>query len=332
MAEKLLVSDLSEGQILARILPILPQGRYAILGSGDDCAVVQAPGGKFAVTTDVLVEDVHFRRDWSSPDEIGMRAAVQNLSDVNAMGGQTTALVVSLVFPPDLEVQWLERFAGGLAAVVGPSGAGVVGGDLSRGEKLVISVAAHGRLSNSPVTRSGARPGDTLAVVGNLGYSAAGMAALSSGAVAGSLHGADVPVPYRRAVALYRCPEPPLEAGPLAASRGATAMLDISDGLVEDGIRMAEASDVTLDFTRNALGPRVEELSDIGHELGVDPLEWVLYGGEDHGLLVAFPPYVLVTTPFTAVGTVGERKFGRSERVTLDRVPLEQRGFDHFRP
>ncbi|WRS29479.1 thiamine-phosphate kinase [Actinomycetaceae bacterium MB13-C1-2] len=331
MAQRLLVSDLSEGQILSRILPILPQGKYAILGSGDDCAVVQSPGGRFAVTTDVLVENVHFRRDWSNPDEIGMRAAVQNLSDVNAMGAHTTALVVSLVLPPDLEIDWLERFAGGLAAVVAPTGAGIVGGDLSRGEGLVISVTAHGKLSNSPITRSGARPGDTLAVVGNLGYSAAGLAALSSGAVSGSLHGADVPVPYRRAVALYRCPEAPLEAGPLAASRGATAMLDISDGLVEDGIRMAEASDVTLDLTRNALASRVEELSEVGNELGVDPLEWVLYGGEDHGLLVAFPPYVLVTAPFTAIGTIGERKFARSELVTLDRVPLEQRGFDHFR-
>lgn len=332
MLEKLLVRDLSEEQILARIRPILPRGRYTTLGSGDDCALVEAPGAKFLVTTDVLVEDVHFRLEWSNPEEVGMRAGVQNLSDINAMGGRATALVVSLVLPPDLEVEWLERFVGGIAAVVAPTGAGVVGGDLSRGEKLVISVTAHGRLSEAPVTRSGANSGDTLAVVGNLGYSAAGLAALSSGAVSGSLHGADVPIPYRRPVALYRCPEPPLEAGPLAASRGATAMLDISDGLVEDAARLSIASDVTLDFTRNALGGPVEELSDVGQRLGVDPLEWVLYGGEDHGLLVTFPPYVLVTAPFFAVGTVGESKFGPSDRVTLDRNPLPQRGFDHFRP
>ncbi len=331
MSKQLLVGDLSEGQILARIRPLLPEGRYTVLGSGDDCAVVSAPGGQFVVTTDLLVQDVHFRLEWSSGAEVGMRAAMQNLSDINAMGAYPTALVVSMVLPPALDMEWVEQFAGGLGAAVAPTGAGVVGGDLSSGDKLVISVTAHGGLANKPVTRAGAKPGDTLAVAGNLGYSAAGLAALSSGAVSGSLHGADVPIPFRKPIALFRCPEPPLEAGTLAASLGASAMMDISDGLVEDAIRMAESSAVTLDFTRNALRPSAEELSDAGRELGVDPMEWVLFGGEDHGLLIAFPPYVLVTAPFVAVGTVGESKFARGSLVTVDREPLDRRGFDHFR-
>lgn len=325
------VDQLSEGQILKRISSLLPEGRYTVLGSGDDCAVVSAPGGQFVVTTDVLVQDVHFKLDWSTADEIGMRAAVQNLSDVNAMGAYPTSLVVSMVIPADTDIEWLEGFCGGLAAVVEPTGAGVVGGDLSRGDKLVISVTAHGRLSDRPVTRSGARPGDTLAVAGNLGYSAAGLAALSSGAVSGALQGAEVPNPFRKPVALFRCPQAPLDAGPLASSLGATAMMDISDGLVEDGTRLARASGVSLDLTRNALEPRIAELGDASRALGVDPLEWVLYGGEDHGLLVTFPPYLLVSPPFTAIGTVGDSQFSGHSLVTLDRVPLAQKGFDHFR-
>lgn len=327
------VSQLSEQQILARILPILPPGPYTSLGVGDDCAVVNAPDRRFVVTTDVLVEGVHFRLDWSTGAEVGARAAAQNLADVAAMGAQPTSLVISLVLPPDLEMSWVEDFAGGLGAEVFRAGAGVVGGDLSRGPTLVVSVAAHGRLGGEPITRSGARPGDTLAVVGTLGQSAAGLTALEMGAVSPALHGAAVPTPFTQPVQLYRSPQPPLEAGPLAAQRGATAMMDISDGLVRDAGRMAEASDVAIDITRYGLHEDRAALKKVGKALGVDPLEWILYGGEDHSLLVAFPPYVLTTAPFRAIGTVG--KYGESRgsrqkaRVTLDGQPLAN-GFDHF--
>lgn len=331
----MLVREMSEGQILARILPLLPQGQFTSLGSGDDAAVVSAPGGRFVVTTDVLVEDVHFRRGWSNGFEIGARAAAQNLADVAAMGARPTALVVSIVLPGDLELEWLEQFASGLAAAVFRTGAGVVGGDLSRGESLVISVTAHGRLAGAPVTRSGARPGDTVAVAGNLGQSAAGLAALSSGEVAPVLHGVEVPSPFTRPVALYRSPEPPLEAGPVAAARGATAMMDISDGLVVDARRMAEASGAAIEFVRFGLSEAAEELSEAGAALGVDPYEWVLFGGEDHGILATFPPHVLVTTPFRAVGSVGaygeSRSAAERHRVTLDGRPVTEPGWDHFK-
>ena len=122
------VSELSEKQLIARILPYLPQGPLTLLGSGDDCAVVSAPDAKFVVTTDVLVEGQHFRRDWSTGFEVGARAAAQNLADVAAMGAKATSLVVSMVLPADLEVEWLEDFAGGLGAEVFRAGAGVVGG------------------------------------------------------------------------------------------------------------------------------------------------------------------------------------------------------------
>ncbi len=328
------VDQLSEAEILERIVPILPSGNFTTLGSGDDAAIVQAPGGQFVVTTDVLVEDVHFRREWSSGFEVGERAVAQNLSDVNAMGATVTAIVVAMVVPGDLEVSWLEDFASGLAAGLYPSGAGVVGGDLSIGEKLVISITAHGTLAARPLRRDGARPGDTVAIAGNLGQSAAGLAALSTGAVSGALRGVDVPYPFTRPVELYRIPEPPLEAGPLAAARGATAMMDLSDGLVRDAGRMAKASGVTIDLSRYGLQEKAEELSAAAQALGVDPYDLLLFGGEDHGLLVTFPPYVLVTAPFFPVGTVSERTPGLPQReralVTLDGRPVEGKGFDHF--
>lgn len=294
--------------------------------------MVSAPDGRFVVTTDVLVEGQHFRTDWSTGAEVGARAAAQNLADVAAMGAKPTALVVSMVLPPDLDVAWLEDFAGGLGSEVFRAGAGVVGGDLSRGPVLVISVTAHGTTGGKAITRSGAKPGDTLAVVGTLGRSAAGLAALQSGAVSPSLHGAQVPTPFQEPVALYRSPQPPLKAGLVAAQRGASAMMDISDGLVMDAGRMAEASGVALDITRYGLHDDLSALRKAGKALGVDPLEWVLFGGEDHGLLVTFPPYVLTTAPFRAIGTVGEYgalRGGQKARVTLDGQPVVG-GFDHF--
>ena len=327
------VSELSESQLVSRMLPYLPEGPFTQLGSGDDCAVVGAPGSRFVVTTDVLVEGEHFTRDWSTGAEVGARAAAQNLADVAAMGARPTSLVVSMVLPPELEVAWLEDLAGGLGAEAYQAGAGVVGGDLSRGPVLVISVTAHGALAGAPITRSGASSGDTLAIAGTLGRSAAGLSALESGAVAASLHGAQVPTPFQEPVALYRSPRPPLEAGLLAAQRGATAMMDVSDGLVVDATRLAEASNVALDITRYGLHDDLAALEKVGNALGVDPQQWVLHGGEDHSLLVTFPPYVLVTAPFRAIGTVGDFAEGRGgrdrSRVTLDGTPLTG-GFDHF--
>ena len=328
----LTVANMSEGQILSRILKFLPEGEHTTLGPGDDAAIVRAPGAQYVVTTDVLVEGHHFRRDWSTGAEIGARAAAQNLSDVAAMGATPTSLVVSMVLPGDLPISWLEDFAGGLGAEAFAAGAGVVGGDLVLGPALTISVAAHGHLGGRPVLRSGARPGDTVAVAGTLGFSAAGLAALQSGAVSPALRGAEIPAAFRKPVEIYRAPKPPLSAGPKAASLGATAMMDISDGLVKDAGRLAEASGVRVDLGRYHLNERLTALDDAAGKLGVDPLEWVLFGGEDHGLLATFPAYVLVPEPFRAVGTVGsmsEDVESARSRVTLDGVPVAG-GWDHF--
>ena len=234
-----LVAELSEDALLARIFPLLPLGADTHVPPGDDAAVVAAPDGRFVVTTDVLVEDRHFRRAWSSGEDVGRRAAVQNLADVAAMGARPTSLVVALVIPGDLPVSWVEGLARGLAAECAPLGVGVVGGDLSGGPVVVVAVTAHGDLAGlAPVLRSGARPGDVVAHAGVAGWSAAGLALLDAGR------------PELDAVLVdaHRRPVAPLAAGPVAARAGATAMLDVSDGLLRDAGRIARASGVRIDL------------------------------------------------------------------------------------
>jgi len=324
-ATRPLVRDLSEEELLARIFPLLPAAATTLLGPGDDAAVVAAPDARFVVTTDVLVEDRHFRRRWSVGYDVGARAATANLADVAAMGARPTSLVVSLVVPGDLPVAWVTGLARGLADVSGPAGAGVVGGDLSGGDAVVVAVTAHGDLEGrAPVTRSGARPGDVLAYAGHRGLSAAGLALLEAGVADGTTGGG-----LAACVAGYLRPEAPLAAGPEAARRGATAMLDVSDGLLRDAGRLARASGVRVDVATAALAADVERLLPAAAALGRGSdaaLGWVLAGGEDHGLLATFPPDVALPDGFRRVGDVQP-----GAGVTVDGdEPAVAAGWDHF--
>jgi thiamine-monophosphate kinase len=320
----LTVADVSEDDLLARIFPLLPAGADTLLGPGDDAAVVRAPDGRFAVSTDVLVEGRHFRRDWSTGEDVGWRAAVQNLADVAAMGARPTSVVVTLVAPGDLPVSWVTGFARGLAAACGPAGAGVVGGDLSGGDSVVVTVAVHGDLEGrAPVLRSGARVGDVVAHAGVRGRSAAGLALLLAGR-------ADAGPDLVRA---YLRPDTPLAAGPAAAVAGATSMLDVSDGLLRDAGRVARASGVVLDLdpVASALGDDLAVLQRAGALLGVDAHEWVLTGGEDHGLLATFPAGTALPAPFRRIGEV-RADAGAGAPVLVDgRAPsVATTGWDHF--
>ncbi|GEL95113.1 thiamine-phosphate kinase [Cellulomonas composti] len=323
------VGELSEQAVLARVFPLLPTARGTLLGPGDDAAVVAAPDGRFVVTTDVLVEDRHFRRAWSTGEDVGHRAAVQNLADVAAMGARPTSLVVSLVVPDDLPVTWVEGLARGLAAASTPVGAGVVGGDLSGGPLVVVAVTAHGDLEGrAPVTRAGARPGDVVALAGEPGRSAGGLAVLTAGRSSAAL--AEVGPAADEAVARYLRPRSPLAAGPAAALAGASAMLDVSDGLLRDAGRIAAASGVLLDLDEDALAPDVAALAPLAARLGADVRHWVLAGGEDHALLATFPPGTALPAPFRTVGRV-RAVDGAGPRVLVgggeaDVAP----GWDHF--
>ncbi|WP_251151696.1 thiamine-phosphate kinase [Cellulosimicrobium sp. Marseille-Q4280] len=332
----LLVRDVAEEALLARIFPLLPAAPTTIVGPGDDCAVVAAPDGRYVVSTDVLVEDRHFRRRWSSGYDVGWRAAVQNLADIASMGARPAALVVSLVMPGDLPVEWVTGLARGLAAACTPVGAAVVGGDLSGGDQVVVAVTVHGDLEGrAPVLRSGARPGDVVALAGTLGRAAAGLDLLEIGR------------PETPLTDAYLRPDPPLAAGPRAADAGATAMMDVSDGLLRDAGRIARASGVRIDLTGAALDPHraelrlpalvaaAEGLSQQAVAAGVDGWrvvveDWVLAGGEDHALLATFPAGTALPEPFRAIGTV-QGADDEGPRVTIDGAGADRAtGWDHF--
>jgi thiamine-monophosphate kinase len=333
------LADVGESGLLRAIFPLLPTGDHTLVGPGDDTAVVAAPDGRVVATTDVLVEGRDFRREWSTAQDVGAKAAAQNLADVAAMGAEPTALLVGLVAPADLPLAWAVGLSEGLAAGCAGTGAGVVGGDLSSGPLVVVSVTALGDLAGRrPVLRSGARPGDVVALAGTLGRSATGLDLLRSGwpddgplartGLVGS-SGADLTAVASALVQTHRRPEPPYSCGPDAARAGATAMLDVSDGLLRDAGRVAEASGVVLDLSRERLEAFVGPLLPVARALGADPWEWVLSGGEDHGLLAAFPPGA-VPTSFTVIGDVRE---GDRPAVLLDGDrPESALGWDHFRP
>ncbi len=253
------VADIGETAALARIIPRLPPASAAALGPGDDAAVVGAPDGRVVLTTDLMIEGPDFRLAWSSPVELGWKAAATNLADVAAMGAVPTALLVALAVPPETTVDWLEQLADGFAAACGmlAPGCGVVGGDLSKSLVTTIAVTAIGDLQGRrPVLRSGALPGDQIAYAGALGLAGAGLRRLFLADPDATGDGVDA---LRRegVLADQLRPAPPVGAGVLAAVGGAHAMLDVSDGLALDASRIALGSGVVLDLSRAALEPHV---------------------------------------------------------------------------
>jgi thiamine-monophosphate kinase len=307
------VRVVGEFGVIARVLAQAGTARLADVGPGDDAAVLRAPDGRVVATTDVLVEGRHFRRDWSSADDIGHKAAAANLADVAAMGGRATALLVGLACPPDTPTGWLEGVAAGLAEECWPLGAAVIGGDMVSAapdsDSVVLSVTALGDLGGrAPVLRSGARPGDVVALAGRLGWAACGLAVLR--------RGFSSPVAV---VAAHRRPIPPYAAGPAAAEAGATAMCDVSDGLLADTAHIAADSGVVIDLDRAALAKACLEpagpLQQVGTALAIDPMAWVLTGGEDHALVATFPPDVELPEGWSVIGEV--REAGKTPAVLV---------------
>ncbi len=289
------VGEISEAALLARILDVLAGSSQALVGPGDDAAVLAAPGERMVVTTDTLVHGPDFRLAWSTGRELGGKAAAVNLADVAAMGARPTALIVALAVPGRTPVPFVTELAAGLREACDDlaPGCAVEGGDLTISDTLTIAVTALGVLDGrEPVLRSGARAGDVVAVAGELGRAARGLRVLFDRCRTD----AGEPVPVDRAhlnaseiadVAAQLCPRPPIAHGARAAQAGATAMMDVSDGLVLDARRMADASGVTIDIT------------------GVDdPVD--LTGGEDHALLATFPVGA-VPSGFRPIGAVHTR-------------------------
>jgi len=307
------LADLGEFGLVAALAERFTQGENVILGPGDDAAVVAVPDGRVVVSTDVLVDGRHFRRDWADAVDIGRRAAAANLSDINAMGGHATALTVGLAAPSDLPVAWALGLAEGIAAEADLVGASVVGGDLTAADQVVVAVTVMGSVDGEPVRRTGARPGDVVAIAGRQGWAAAGLAVLGRGFRS-----------PRVLVEAYRRPEPPYAAGAQALRAGATSMIDISDGLLADIGHLAAASAVAVDVRAGAF-EIPEPLQAVGAALGADPLRFILGGGDDHALVATFAPGS-VPTGWREIGTVGI-----GSGVTVDGGEYDgPRGHTHF--
>lgn len=315
------VGDLSEGEILRRILERVGPSA-ALVGPGDDAAVIAAADGRVVATVDTLVHGPDFRLAWSSAFDLGFKAAAVNLADVAAMGATPTALLVALAMPESTRLSFVTGLADGLRAAcreLAP-GCAVEGGDLTVSDTLTIAVTALGALAGrDPVLRSGARPGDVVALAGELGRAARGLRVLFEHFT----DAAGLPVPLderaltpdeRADLAAQLRPTPPVALGPAAAAAGATAMMDVSDGLVLDATRLAEASEVTI----------VIETATLGR----DPVS-ALTGGEDHALLATFPGDVALPHGFHRIGSVAAR---RETAVLVDgKPPAGPGGWDPYR-
>lgn len=306
------LGQLGEAAVLARLFPRLPAAAQTLVGPGDDAAVLRAPDGRYVVTTDMMIHGPDFRLAWSTPHDLGWKAAATNLADVAAMGAVPTALVVAVAAPPSTDIAVLEGLADGLrdaCARLAP-GCGVVGGDLSSSATLTIAITAFGDLEGrDAVLRSGARPGDVVAVSGTLDLAARGLELLFERAVddtgvPDADRGRAVRAEFPAEVDAQLAPVPPLADGPAAARAGATAMLDVSDGLAIDGRRLATASGVRLDLDSASV-----------------PLDVVAASGEAHALLATFPPDAVLPGGFRRIGRVL-----LGEGVSVDGEPFAELG------
>lgn len=315
------------------------RGRGLELGIGDDAALVRAPANRdFVLTTDLSIEDVHFRVDLHPPRAVGHRALARSLSDLAAMGAKPRFALLSLALRRGLTRSWITAFYDGLGALAGRCGVTLIGGDTAVVDSAtVIDIIAIGEAGRGgALLRSGARPGDRIYVTGRLGLSELGLELLRGGARpfasasrsrtgAGGRHAA-----LQEALTRHLYPEPRCTAGvALARSRLASAAIDVSDGFAADLARLCQSSGC-------GAVVRAADLP-LPPALGRDPLELGLHGGEDYELIFTVPPSRAARVPRrirVAVHEVGEIEEGR--RLSLmraggTRAALDTRGYDHFR-
>lgn len=320
------VFALGEVEALKRAVAIFKTVPSTLVGSGDDAAVVALNDHRMVVTTDTMVENHDFRTDFSTGFDLGFKAVASNLADLAAMGATPVALTVAMVVTKTTTQMWLEDFARGLQAgldQLAPT-AEIVGGDLASGEQIVIAVAAHGQLGDrQPVLRSGAKSGDIVAVAGTLGRAACGLDLL--------LHkDQSLAKAYDEWVSVQLRPNPPIQLG-IEAGALATAMLDVSDSLALDVNRLAKASGVTIELSAGKLSGYAAVLELAAQSMtsrdGIerDPMDWVLFGGEDHSLLATFPESAALPRGFKAIGKVVGESAGL---VLLDGQELSPKGWD----
>jgi thiamine-monophosphate kinase len=295
-----------------------PQGS----GLGDDCAIIPAGDDFLAISTDVSVEQVHFRLDWIEPAEAGWRATAAALSDLAADGAEPIGVLIAVTMPAASPRSHLLEIMTGARDSAVSVGASVLGGDLSSGSawSLALTVIGHAR---APVSRKGAQPGDGVWVTGVLGGSRAALEAWRGGR--------HPPADARKR---YARPEPRIRAGRWLAEHGARAMIDLSDGLAGDAGHLAAASGVALEIDLSSL-PTASEAEAEATRVGVPPQQFAAEGGEDFELLVALPAGFDTTAaftratdlPLTRIGTVTR---GQGARFLHEGRALTLKSFNHF--
>jgi thiamine-monophosphate kinase len=333
-----MMAGFTEDELISALRTILAEEAAGVrLGLGDDAALVDLGTNQMVLTADLLVEGVHFQRQTTSPHDLGYKALVVNVSDVAAMGGSPRYALVSLGIPRTVEMAWVVELYAGLRDAASEYATAIVGGDTSRADAVVISVAVAGEVAEGlAVTRSGARPGDRIVVTGALGAAAGGLRLASASkhdvAAVASTRGRELLSAHARPVAR-------VGEGQTLAREGATAMMDVSDGLAIDLGRLCRESRVGghVSLPNVPVAPALIELQSA---LGVDPLDLALGGGEDYELLATLPPRAVPLTaqllrdrfgtPLTDIGEIRAGEGVAAVDADGSERPLEAEGWDHF--
>ncbi len=298
----------------------LAPASQVLLGLGDDAAIVRLDNNQVVASTDMLVEGMHFKTEWSSARDIGHRAAAANLADLIATGANPTALLIGLAIPANTKVNWLLELVDGICEEAALVNAAVVGGDTTKSEKLIISITALGNindsgLSQAPLKRSGAQPGNLVIMSGRLGWAEAGLNALRKGFKSPKV-----------VCDAHRRPKINYFAG-MIAKDFVSSMIDVSDGLIQDLGHIAKASEVHIDLKTTSLIPE-QEILEVAAALNVDPMIWVMTGGDDHAFVATLPRSRQIPDGFKVIGEVFEGK----PEVTIDgKHFLGPKGHDHFK-
>ena len=336
----LIAPPLTEDKLIAALgLALGAPPRTVRVGIGDDAAAWKTQASHLSlITTDMLVDGVHFRLAGTTPEDLGRKALAVNLSDIAAMGGRAAVVVLALGLTPAIDEAWLIAFYRGLSELAAESRCAVVGGDIVRSVVFTIGVTVAGDVRRTRMRlRSGAKAGDVIAVTGALGLAAAGLHVMDAG-IAHSLNARVCKVVSDA----YLRPVPRLREGAfLGGSTAVHAMMDVSDGISSDVARMAFASGLDAVVDLRLLEPS-EALRAAAAALRADPLEWMLHGGDDYELLVAVSrrSYGHVARALrhrcgTTLSPIGRFETGEGdvwEEDDAGRRPLARRGFDHLTP
>ena len=306
----------SEAGLIARLRDLFHTSfqTQVQVGIGDDAAVIKSSSNKLVATVDMAVEDIHFNKKWSSPFQIGAKLTTANLADIFAMGAIPKYLLVAAGISELNNSETVTELAKGIRSVADKFEVTVIGGDLSKSEKMTLSITALGELSGQPILRSGARVGDLIYLSSLTGLSAAGLAILN--------RELDRP---RYVVEAHLNPK---LVAPDKLIKVATSMCDVSDGLATDAAHLSYASNVNFNLSKDLISQAADfkDLAELAEELNEDVFDWILTGGEDHFFLATVGKENESNELGIQIGSVGKGE----GKLLLDGVEIKKTGYQHF--